>query len=127
MVSNDQIVERRKHKRFKPQINTPVILRSDKTKAASIVDVSMGGLGFRCIGGEKLMCESMKISILPSEDSFYLYKIPCRLVWSRKVEKDHHDPITTRHCGVRFEALTPQGVSQLEHFIQNYAAGDAEG
>ena len=124
MTSSKQIVERRKHKRLQPQIDTPVILKSHDTKAASIVDVSMGGLGFRCIGGEKLMCESMKISILPAENSFYLYKIPCRLVWSRRSEKDHYSSITTRRCGVQFEELTPQGVSQLEHFIQNYATGD---
>jgi hypothetical protein len=85
MTSSKQIVERRKHKRFQPHTDTPVILRSNGTKAASIVDVSMGGLGFRCVGGEKVMCESMKISILPAEDSFYLYKIPCRFVWNRKV------------------------------------------
>ena len=126
MTSGKQIVERRQHKRFQPQIDTPIILKAHHTKAASIVDVSMGGLGFRCIGGEKLMCESMKISILPSENSFYLYMIPCRLVWSRKVDKEQHNSITTRHCGVRFEELTPQGVSQLEHFIQNYATRDTQ-
>jgi c-di-GMP-binding flagellar brake protein YcgR len=124
MTSSKQTVERRKHKRFQLQIDTPVILRSHDTKAASIVDVSMGGLGFRCIGGEKLMCESMKISILPAENSNYLYKIPCRFVWNRKVEKDHYSSITTRRCGVQFQELTPQEVSQLEHFIQNYATGD---
>jgi hypothetical protein len=67
------------------------------------------------------MCESMKISILPAESSFYLYKIPCRLVWSRKVDKDDYGSITTRRCGVQFEELTSQGASQLKHFIQNYA------
>jgi c-di-GMP-binding flagellar brake protein YcgR len=124
MTSGKQIVERRKHKRFQPQIDTPIILRSHHTKAASIVDLSMGGVGFSCIGGEKVMCESMKISILPAENSFYLYKIPCKMVWNREVEKDHNSSLTTRRCGVQFDELTPHEVSQLEHFIQNYATGD---
>ena len=126
MTSSQQIVERRKHKRFKPQIDTPIILRSHDTKAVSMVDVSMGGLGFRCIGGEELMCESMKISILPAETSVYLYKIPCRSVWNRKDEKDHFSSITTMRCGVQFEKLTPREMSQLEDFIQSYVTSDTQ-
>ena len=120
MTSGKQIVERRKHKRFQPQIDTPIILRSHETKAVSMVDVSMGGLGFRCIGGEELMCESMKISILPEDSSIYLYKIPCRSVWNHKDEKDHSSSLTTRRCGVQFEELTPHEMSELGHFIQNH-------
>lgn len=126
MNGSRQIVERRKHNRFQPQINTPIILRSHATKAATIVDVSMGGLGFRCIGEEKLMCQSMRISILPGETSFYLYNMPCKLVWSRKGDKEDYRSITTKRCGVKFEELTPQEGSQLEHFIQNFKMGPAK-
>ncbi len=116
--------ERRKHKRFKVQNDTFVMLRSNDTKVGPIIDVSMDGLGFHYVGSKKPIGESAKLSILPAEDSSYLYKIPCRAVWDRKVNENHFSSISMRRCGVQFGELTPYQKAQLEQFIQDHTTGE---
>jgi hypothetical protein len=76
------------------------------------------------LGSKKPMGESAKLSILPAGDSSYLYKIPCRAVWDRKVNENHFSSISMRRCGVQFGELTPYQKAQLEQFIQDHTTGE---
>jgi c-di-GMP-binding flagellar brake protein YcgR len=121
-MSGEKPVERRKHRRFEVQNDIPVILRSNDIKVGSVVDLSMGGLGFRYAGIEKPIGESGKLSILPDNDSFYLYKIQCKSVWDCRTGKDLHSFIGMRRCGVRFGELTPDQKARLEYFIEQHTS-----
>jgi hypothetical protein len=84
----------------------------------------MGGLGFRYAGIEKPIGESGKLSILPANDSFYLYKIQCKSVWDCRTGKDLYSSIGMRRCGVRFGELTQSQIAQLEYFIHNHVTDE---
>lgn len=119
-MSGEKPVERRKHRRFEVQNDIPVILRSNDIKVGSVVDLSMGGLGFRYAGIEKPIGESGRLSILPANDSFYLYKIQCKPVWDCRIGEDLYSSMSMRRCGVRFGELTPDQKAQLKYFIEQH-------
>ena len=120
MTKSKQLVERRKHKRFKAPTDAFVAIRPHYSEVGQMIDVSMGGLGFNCLAMQD-PSNGSELDIFLSGRAFWLHGIPFRTVWS--VEIAGQTPLTSvpmRRSGVQFGALTPDQRSQLEYFIQHY-------
>ncbi len=121
MTERKQLVERRKHKRFKVPRDAFVAIRPHYAEVGQITDVSMGGLGFHCLATEEPSSEESELDIFLSGRAFWLYRVPFRTIWS--VEIAGRTPLTSvpmRQSGVQFGELTPNQRSELESFIENY-------
>jgi hypothetical protein len=116
-------VERRKHKRFRTQNDILVVLKSNKTEAGSLKEVTMDGLSFHYVGREEPLTEPAELSMFSPDNNFYLFTVSCKITSDSKLYKKHPNRTTMRRCGVQFEKLTDQQASQVEYFIQNHTEG----
>lgn len=123
MTSKKEVIERRKHKRFRVSDGSFAVLGPTGGKIGRIIDMSMGGLGFSYIGGEEQDDTSYELSILLAEDSFHLTKIPFRTVWDMEANEVPFSSLSMRRCGVEFGDLTNTQVSNMEYFMQNHTLG----
>ncbi|MDY6951965.1 MAG: PilZ domain-containing protein [Thermodesulfobacteriota bacterium] len=120
-----EATERRKEKRFQAPPSAFVIHGPYFTSRAQIIDISMGGLAFRYPLVKKPSDELLELDILFARGSFYLGKVPVRIVSHGVAAKRPFDTIPMRRCSLQFGALTRHQKSQLGYFIQNFSAGEA--
>lgn len=124
MTTDKERVERRKHKRFQVPRGAFVGLGPYFETVGPIMNVSVGGLGFRYIGSEEPNGSYMDIFL--SDDYFYLRNVRFKTIWHMKtVNKAPSGGMTMRRMGVQFKKVTQYQRSQLEYFIENYAIGEA--
>ena len=124
MASSKERVERRKHKRFQIRKGGFVGLGPYFGKVGPIIDVSIGGLGFRYIGSEET--NGSYLDIFLADDDFYLRNVRFKTIWDFKtVDETLSSSVTMRRRGVQFKKLTDHQRSQLEYFIKNHTVGEA--
>ena len=75
-----KIIDRREHKRFWVKDDIFVVFRPDFAKAGQIVEISMGGLGFRYIAGEYKSSGPVKLDIFSAGHGFYMKKLPFKTI-----------------------------------------------
>jgi hypothetical protein len=122
-LKGEEVVERRKHKRFHAKDGTFAVLRPQwpySTKIGQIIDISMGGLAFSDVAGEDQPNRSYELDILLAEHSFHLTKIPFETIWDQEAEQLPSSTLSMRRCGVQFGELTRNQKSQLEYFVWHY-------
>ena len=133
MIPNKEIVDHREHKRYRVPTNSYISLGSDDPIMGQIMDISMGGIAFRCMGSEKLPDESY-LDIFLTEDDLCLSKVPFKTVSDYEIPNTvlckTADPIpsscrTMRRSGLQFGELTSDQQAQLEHFIKDHTVGKA--
>jgi hypothetical protein len=122
--------EQRKSTRFLVQDNVTVALRGKFTKVGRVKDISMGGLAFEHIDEENQTSENSKREILLWVNGFSLSKLPGRVVYDVPLTTPHEYQgffihLMTRRCGVQFEELSEDQVSQLDLFLKTYTTGRA--
>jgi hypothetical protein len=118
-----ELVERRKHNRFKAENGCLAALFPQLTAVGQIVDIGRGGLAFRYVASQEPPTGSSQLQILVSDRSFCLKKVPFETVWDVAVPREFsHGPITLRHCGVRFGELTHSYEVNLGYFIQYHTS-----
>jgi hypothetical protein len=99
-----------------------VLLKSNGTNlVGAIREISLNGLSFHYIGREKPVSGEGELAICSGSKDFFLYRVPCRILFDAKVYKNHPSPISMRRCGVEFGELEGQQASQIEYFIRNHA------
>ncbi len=121
MTSNGQMVERRKHKRFRVPKGIFTFLKPGYSKIGSVIDISSGGLAFRYIDGEE-PSSGTNMDIFMFGDFFHMDNVPVRTI--SDIELVHGRPyvaVTVRRCGVQFGELTDRQKMQLEQCIEKYA------
>jgi hypothetical protein len=123
MTGKKQVIERRKHKRFRVQDGTFAVLGPRYGKIGPITDMSMSGLAFSYIAGEEQDNGSYQLSILLAQDSFHLTRIPFKTVWDTEAKEVPFSTLDMRQCGVEFGQLTEKQISQLEHFVEKHTVG----
>jgi hypothetical protein len=117
--------ERRKYKRFQVPIGTFVGFGPHFEKAGQILDLSLGGLSFRYMGIDEPNGSSY-LDIFLIDNDFYIRKLPFVTVTDFATVTDKAPISTTlRRRGVKFQTLTRQQRSDLEHFINKHAVGEA--
>ncbi|MBW2171957.1 MAG: PilZ domain-containing protein [Deltaproteobacteria bacterium] len=126
MASKKEPVDRRQRKRFRVRDDTVVIFRSPDAGMGRLIDISMGGLTFNWVTSEVLPIEATKLDICRTGSLFILYNLPCQSIWELSVYETRPTSLHTKRCGVQFGELTPDQISQLEHFIQNHTTGEVQ-
>jgi len=122
----EDMVERRRHKRFKVRDGAFVVLMPPSTKLGQIIDISSGGLAFRYLSMEERSKEERSnnlsnLDIFLTDNSFYLEEVPVINVSDFQIAgKFPFSSITTRRQGVQFRELTHNQISRLEYFIRNH-------
>ena len=126
MTADKQNVERRSHQRFQvPKGVFVEVRRPHHSKLGEIINISMGGVAFRYLAAKEPSNGSDKLNIFFDEGGFRLNDILLETVTDLRTHKIPYTYVTMRRSGVQFRSLTHHQISQLEHFIENYAAGEA--
>ena len=120
MTYRKEWVERRKHKRFHIPRVAFVALAPVNTKLGQVIDISMGGLAFRYIGGKKPSKRSTELRIFTDND-FCLDEVPFETISDFETYQIPFTSIIMRRSGVHFGQLTQNQRSRLEYFIQKHA------
>ena len=123
--------ERRKHDRLLPLDDTFAALGRDYAKVGKIKNISHGGLAVEYITGEQNSMISSQVDIFLPGKVFNLYNVPCCLIYDIDVHIPHVDSqylklLTTKQCGVKFEKLSVDDLSQLHIFIESHTAKSAK-
>jgi c-di-GMP-binding flagellar brake protein YcgR len=133
MIPNRERVDRRKHKRYQVPTNSYTSLGSDDPVLGQIIEISMGGIAFRYMGGGKLPDES-HLDIFLTEGDLCLRGVPFKTVSDFKIPNTvlckTVEPIppsfrTMRRSGLQFGELTPDQKVQLERFIKDHTLVEA--
>jgi hypothetical protein len=126
MTADKQNVERRSHQRFQvPKGVFVEVRRPHHSKLGEIINISMGGVAFRYLAAKEPSNGSDKLNIFFDEGGFRLNDILLETVTDLRTHKIPYTYVTMRRSGVQFSSLTHHQISQLEHFIENYAIGEA--
>ena len=124
MTNSREIVERRKHKRFRTPKGLFAVLKPGYSKVGSVVDMSTKGLAFRYVDREELP-NGTDMDIFMIGNGFRLGKVPVKTIADVEVvQGTPYYSITIRRCGVQFEELPPEQKCELESFIQNHTLGE---
>lgn len=121
--------ELRKHRRHHIQHGTVAALEECKccVKVGLVTDISKVGLAF-CyldhVKTEEKSKEPFKPVISWNVNHFYMDNVPCEVISDQDITRSFSfckRPM--RLCRVRFDELTPDQSSRLEHFIENFTDG----
>jgi len=117
--SENNITERRAHKRFPVKERILVHVSSEKNSGNiyHVVDIAQGGLAFRYLGEEQMALDISKLSILVKEN-LWLDDLPVTPVFDVASNKGY---IPMRKQGLRFGTLTSIQRYQLQDFLQRIA------
>jgi c-di-GMP-binding flagellar brake protein YcgR len=122
-MENTEFVERRKHQRFQIPTGSFVALGPDDTILGRIIDISLSGVAFHYMGDT--LCFRPKdesyLDIHLTEGDLSLKKVPVETVSDDEIS----DVVSSKLVSVQFGQLTHHQISQLEHFIEDYAIGEA--
>ena len=125
MITQEKIVERRKHKRFRVQEGVYALLKNNSSKLGQIKNISRGGLVFSYIVDGEQMHEAFKVDIFISKIGYCLKDVP-----SKKISDLHLDnrlPFSTfsiRQARIQFNELNHSQLSQLDNLMRDYSTGE---
>ncbi len=120
-MDSKELVDKRKHKRFRSQDLAFAAFGSHIKEIGQIIDISRGGLAFRYIADGDQLNESRELEIYLANNGFHLKKVPFNTISDFELTSEFPlSSIIMRRRGVQFGELTQTQVSQLECFIQNH-------
>jgi len=121
-----RFLERRKAKRFKLKDPAFAIMYCSPTRTGQIIDISRTGLAIRynkTVGGSD---EFTELDIFKSDFRFYIDNIQAKTISDVEIiDKIDIGPKEMWRCGIQFEDLSNNQISQLEDFIQNFALAES--
>lgn len=114
--------ERRKDKRFKLKHPAFAIMSYPSNGIAKITDISKSGLALRYSKNGAGFSTLNKLDIFKSDFSLYIDDIKAKTISDIEViGKTFVGSKETRRCGIQFEGLSSEQISQLDNFIQSAA------
>jgi hypothetical protein len=126
MSKTEDLLEQRKHKRFRAQDGTYAILKGPGKKLGQVINISIGGLAFRYIDIGERPKSSFELDISIEEDGFLVDSLSFETVSDFSTSREFPFSSTPiRRRGGHFRALNKDQICDLEYFIQNYAVGEA--
>lgn len=123
-------MDKRKYPRFSVEENVIVALQNGLDRIGKVKDISLGGLSFEHIYEEDLIEGDTRKSLILLINDVNLPKIPCKIVYNRPLQiPSEYASLTirliTKRCGIEFESLTDQQITQLELFLKTYTKSEA--
>ena len=119
-------LERRKNPRYCVRDNAFAVFGPEPVKLAPIIDVSLGGLGFRAnnikIGADRLNGNA-KLEIVIGDGSFYLDNLNYQLLTQYRNFSGNTAGSFQHIQGVKFGDLMSSQQNQLKYFIRNHTRG----
>ena len=112
--------------RFTAEDDAYAALGTHYTKVGKLLDISIGGLGFKYIDKlEDSAQDSSIVAIFISTNRFYLPGLACRLIYDSPMQSnnstpDFEIPIRINRCGLQFTALTDHQLDKLKFFINHH-------
>lgn len=128
----EDLIERRKHKRFKVKegafvgFTKPCFLKLDKPltfEHAALVDISRGGLAFKYVDCEMQSDDFNALTISKGENEIKIDKVPFEVISDFTLSKIPSSK-SLRRCGVKFGNLTSSQKSSLYSFIHTHTISD---
>jgi len=120
------IPERRKDKRFKLKSFAFATMNQSPKRIGKITDISKSGLAIRYFknGGDS---NDLKVlDIFKSDFSFCINDIKAKTISDVKIiDNTLIGSIEMRRCGIQFEDLSNNQISQLVNFIQNSSLAES--
>ena len=125
-MTGQDLPERRKFRRLQAQENTFALLRGQVSKLGRVIDISNGGLAFRYVSIGEHLKGAFELDLVSPKDDVRLNGLPVKVVSNfERQSKTPSGQIRLRRVGVQFRELTQYQMSQLQHFMGNYTAGEA--
>ena len=81
-----------------------------------IIDMSMGGLSFRCSADKEIPQGSWALDLACPDDGFYLRRVPFTTIAELNLSKE------MKRYDIQFGRLTRRLTSQLKAFIETHTA-----
>jgi hypothetical protein len=124
-MTRQDLSERRKVRRLKPQEDIFALLRGQVSKLGRVIDISTGGLAFRYVSIGEGLKGAFELDLVSPKDDLRLNGLPVKVVSNfERQSKTPSRQIRLRRVGVQFRELTQYQISQLHHFMRNYTAGE---
>jgi DNA-binding response OmpR family regulator len=121
--------EPRKHMRFRGRLDEFAALVTlhpgSPSQHVKILDISRGGLSFRHSENAHPKCALLNVAVM-SRQGLELDLVQCRVVYDNEIREEWgFGPIkAARRCGVQFEELAQDRLSQLASFIMRCGLSD---
>lgn len=114
-------IERRESPRFEVKDNVYLTFRPNFDRIGRVKDISTSGAAFEYVQYSALTnITEVEVDIFSQSKEFHWPKIPCKVVYDRRVEKYvSFEGIETRRCGLKFTKLSEQQLSELTYFFGN--------
>ncbi len=126
MADMENIMERRKHLRFKVQEGAYTAINNGSLMIGQIQNLSKGGLAFRYLDHGKQAEGSYKAYIFITDNDFFLQNLLFNTITDVHIDFEYHfSTISKRQCGGQFSELTQSQMFQLDHFIEDYTTNGA--
>ena len=121
MRNKEELIERRKHKRFKVKGGAFAVSTPDYKNLGQIKDISKGGLAFQFIENSEQTKGSIEIEIFSTVGDFYLKKLPVRTVLDFEVDNTvSSNSMPMRQWSMQFGKLNHLQKLLLDFFLQKY-------
>ena len=121
MKIQSNFLERRKDRRFKLKDPAFAIMYYSPTRIGQITDISRSGLTVRYVKNGEDSNELNGLDICKSDFRFYIDNIKAKAISDLEIiDKTFIGSEEKRRCGIKFEGLSNNQLSQLENFIQNF-------
>lgn len=101
------------------------VIKSNPLKMGEIVEISRGGLSFTYIENKNGLSKLNEMDILFADEDFHLSRLPFKPVKDTVMHKERHfHPLLMRRQTVKFDTLSSNQKSKLEHIIKNFTTGE---
>ncbi len=123
------VFERRKYTRYIVQADTYAAFGPQFTKVGRTKDISIDGLAFEYINKtEDYAKHSNKVTIFLTRDKFFLWNLPCRLVYDIpnndfNYNQEDSTYYNCRRCGLLFDSINDDHRRSLEYFFSHHTRG----
>ena len=125
MSETKEILNQRRHARFRVPRDAFAALGPDYSKVGQIINISMSGLAFRYHRSEGPLNAS-ELDIFLAGRAFYLYKLPFETVRDSTTNEAPFSSMNMKVSALQFGDLTDNQKSNLRHFIQTHTTADPE-
>ena len=113
-------LERRKYKRFKIKGSAFAIMNSSPKRIGKITDISKSGLALQYLKNGDNSNKLKVLDIFKSDFSLFIDDIKAKVISDVEIiDKKLAGSKEMRRCGIQFEGLSNNQISQLMNFIQH--------